>query len=518
MAGLSDQAIALFRQGVAALEAEDFPSAERIFGALAASHPRSHEVWNALSVAALRAGQADVAVERARRALEFDRRNPLYMNSLGVAYGEQLDFGAAEEQFRRALKVKPNYAEAVFNLGKVLHKQRRSREALQTMERAYALNADCPGLPANLAQLYLLHGQPEQARRVIAAMRGGIPRALAPLYAQCITQLEGFESALAWLRNEMRARPDWQALQFTLSGLLLACAHWREGWIAYGARPGLPADRRGYYAGEFPPRLEGRTVLLHHEQGLGDILFFLRFVPLLQARGARVIALCPEALLPLLAEAADEVRAVEDRPADFTLWLADLPVALQSTDTPPPVRVKPPDAVITAMAERLSKLGPPPYLGLTWRAGTDTDRVQEFRQSYWTLSKEIEPQPLGQALRGWRGTLVSVQRNPLDGEAAALSNAAGVAVHDFSAANSNLVEMTALLSCLDDYVAVSNTNVHLFAGLGKKGRVLVPQPPEWRWMHEGDASPWFPGFALYRQPVSRDWSAALSRLRRDLVG
>ena len=192
----------------------------------------------------------------------------------------------------------------------------------------------------------------------------------------------------------------------------------------------------------------------------------------------------------------------------------DWSAALQTTDTPPPLRLEAQRGA--AMAERLSRLGPPPYLGLTWRAGTDMERAPEFRQSYWALSKEIEPRLLGQALRGWRGTLVAVQRNPLPAEAAALSDAAGVPVHDFSAANSNLVEMAALLGCLDDYVAVSNTNVHLFAGLGRKGRVLVPQPPEYRWMHEGDASPWFPGFALYRQPVSRDWSAPLARLREEL--
>ena len=68
---------------------------------------------------------------------------------------------------------------------------------------------------------------------------------------------------------------------------------------------------------------------------------------------------------------------------------------------------------------------------------------------------------------------------------------------------------------LDDYVAVSNTNIRLRADLGRTARVLVPNPPEWRWMRSGDASPWFPG-SVYRQPASRDWTAPLRRLREDL--
>jgi hypothetical protein len=91
-------------------------------------------------------------------------------------------------------------------------------------------------------------------------------------------------------------------------------------------------------------------------------------------------------------------------------------------------------------------------------------------------------------------------------------------VQDLSAANENLAEMLALLGQLQDYVTVSNTNLHLHAGIGGRARVLVPRPAEWRWMDEGERSPWFPAFPVYRQPPSRDWTEPLARLRRDLIG
>ncbi len=76
--------------------------------------------------------------------------------------------------------------------------------------------------------------------------------------------------------------------------------------------------------------------------------------------------------------------------------------------------------------------------------------------------------------------------------------------------------MLALLSLMDDFVTVSNTNVHLRAGTDKTSRVLVPNPPEYRWMAEGEESPWFPGCKLYRQKVGGEWDEALAALARDL--
>jgi hypothetical protein len=90
-------------------------------------------------------------------------------------------------------------------------------------------------------------------------------------------------------------------------------------------------------------------------------------------------------------------------------------------------------------------------------------------------------------------------------------------VHDFSASNEDLEEMLALLAVVDEYVGVSNTNMHLRASVGRAARVLVPWPAEWRWLVSGDESPWFPGFRIYRQRPDGDWTAALERLACDML-
>ena len=110
-----------------------------------------------------------------------------------------------------------------------------------------------------------------------------------------------------------------------------------------------------------------------------------------------------------------------------------------------------------------------------------------------------------------------MQRNPTGDESTAFETALRLRIADFSALNNQLDDMLALMSVVDEYVGVSNTNTHLRAGAGRTARVLLPWPAEWRWMRSGEASPWFPGYALYRATREGDWGSALARLRADLA-
>ncbi len=112
--------------------------------------------------------------------------------------------------------------------------------------------------------------------------------------------------------------------------------------------------------------------------------------------------------------------------------------------------------------------------------------------------------------------VINVQRIPAVDETAAFSQAIGRPVCDLTATNDDLEDMLALVGLLDDFICVSNTNVHLAASCGHSCRLLIPNPPEFRWMAKGVESPWFPGMTIYRQGTDSDWSAAFDALERDL--
>jgi hypothetical protein len=290
----------------------------------------------------------------------------------------------------------------------------------------------------------------------------------------------------------------------------------------------------------------GSRVCVIGEQGLGDELFFLRYAQALADRGATLTYRAGEKIATLVARLpalSNVITASEPLPAaDAFILVGDLahaldecpasalphpPVAqLAIRELPrliklgwPPVprsaRIEPLADKSAAVRARLAALGPAPYIGVTWRAGT---LPEEQRASNWLLYKSIDLRALAAALDGVGGTLLALQRAPMSEEIATLSQALGRPVHDLCALNDDLEAMLALLGEIDEYVGVSNTNMHLRAAAGKTARVLVPAPAEWRWLRSGRESPWFPGFTVYRQSLQGDWRDALAALHRDLLG
>jgi len=278
--------------------------------------------------------------------------------------------------------------------------------------------------------------------------------------------------------------------------------------------------------------LRGKTVLVRGEQGIGDELFFMRWLPELMRRGASVVyQIHTPKLVPLLRRqrlAAITLIGPDDRAptADVSVWVNELPAVLMAGDDALlPERDIPCAIALSADTERckrwaeaLAAFGPPPYVGVTWRAGAMFSGVDIVRLGLRSLSKRIEPSALGAALRAIDGTIVVVQRKPGAADLASLGATFGRPVHDLSAMNDDLEDALALLAVMDAYIGVSNTNMHLLAGLGRSAHVLMPWLPEWRWRDVGSESPWFPGFRIHRQTPSGSWNDALAQLVHEVAG
>ena len=460
---------------IATSQREDWGRAIAHLRVALAIAPQVAESWVNLATAMQRIGRLDDAQRLAQQAIAIKPALAAAWNMRGLVALDQGRHDEARRHLARALELDPRFALAHMNLGICEQAAGHDEAALASLTHALQLDPGLGSAHYNIGALHHKRGRHEEA-------------------------IGEYRRAIALREHDAQSH-------FNLALALFAKGELAEAWREYAWRP----QRREHSA---VLRREGRgRVAIHAEQGLGDNLFFLRFAPALRERGVTLDFVGDARLHPILARTGlfeSFARHLDELPPvqRDVILAGDVP---SGTVVVPPLELTPDSARLDAMRARLASLGPAPRIALAWRAGEPrSGRIEN-------LFKEIPVQALGEALRGRKATWIAIQRDPAAGEVEALSAAIRAPVHDFGAVNRDLEEALALLAAVNEYVGVSSTLVHLAAGAGTNTRVLVPFPPEWRWMESGERSPWFPRASVYRQSPQGDWSKALERLAADVA-
>jgi tetratricopeptide (TPR) repeat protein len=516
-----------------------FDAAEALLRSIVERHPHEFLPWFNFGNVLRDQGKHADALDCYGKAIELQPRFAGAHNNLGSALHSLFRFDAAETAYRACLALDPDHVQAKYNLASVTMDAGKFQEAESVCRELVARAPEDTVACAFLGAVLFHQGKTREAlqcHRRAAELAPHDARAAETL-ASALAGTGRIDEALTEFARALALDPASDSARCSRSGALLAAGRFAEGWGDYRYREAskIIGEKLAQLKPTrfLPAELIGSTILLLREQGLGDELFFLRFAPVLRNAEARV-TYCSDPKLRSLLERVDCLDAVTNGSADLpqadsVMLVGDLPYALNEyakhrrsgdardatawPETPPPLELTPEPARVDAMRQRLRQAGDGPYIGISWRGGIPP---REQSGSGWNLFKTIDLEKLAGALRTFPGTIVALQRNPTRAEIDAFSLAHGRTVHDFSAANEDLEDMLALLALIDEYVGVSNTNMHLRAGLGKSARVLVPQPAEWRWMVSGNRSPWFADFSVYRQSSEGDWTEALASLAHDL--
>jgi len=362
----------------------------------------------------------------------------------------------------------------------------------------------------------------EEAERQLAVLlaSGSGPLSLWRRRVDVLRKLGRPREALTMQRMLVEAMPGDLTARFDLSEMLLLLGEFDEGWRAYRFRYGMPHTvrierkvQKPRWAGE---KLNGRTLLVHDEQGFGDTFQFMRLLPWAKQRAeGRVIFDVNPQTLALAQRSLPEMDAViasDALPPPFDLHceLMSLPLALglRLDDLPVkiPYLVPDPDRV-ARWRQRLAAL-PRPLVALNW-AGRPT-HVNDANRS-------ITLQTLaGLAMPGVQ--FVSIQKGP---PAAQVGEAPpGMALTSLSDEIADFDDTAAILTLVDVLISVDSSPVHLAGALGRPAWVMLPFAPDWRWLTDRTDTPWYPGHRLFRQSHRRAWegvvqamAAALAELR-----
>ena len=433
------------------------------------------------------AGKPDQALVEARRAAALSpgiyEARFAYANALFDA--QRFEDAAAE--FDAAGRLRPESTDALYNRARALVNLRRFDEAERLLRQCAELEPGTSDAYENLAWIY---GEQNRIEELFAACDLGIgrcakPGALWQVKADRHLILGREEDCLACHARAIESEPAsdspaYARLRTNHALALLTLGRNAQGWREMRWRWDRVAlaRRQSNFATDpsaLPQDLAGKRILIVQEQGLGDELFFLRYAPLLKARGALLSYQGEPKMHALLGgrrDLFDRLLAPGDSPGgvDLSLLSGDLPEAAGG-DIVPPLPLAPQGTLLDAWKAHLASLGPPPYIGVTWSAGLGAEL--SFRSRRPTLVKEVSVDLLATALREVPGTVLVLQRNPTPGSIERFVDALGRPAHDLSALNERLDDMLAVLRLLNEYVCVSNANAHIAASLGLACRVLV---------------------------------------------
>ncbi len=435
--------------------------------------PVSLDVLHRLSAAAIAAGKPETARGLLHLAAVGLPDSLVAQMALGGALEKLGDHDAAEAAFERVTVLDPEHAVGYYGLARALGARGEMARAIATFRRAVALGPDEWSGRYNFGVLLTNAGRPRDA----------IPH----------------------LRRAVALAPTLPAARHALSTALLAAGELEEGWRE--ARWCGPW--RQYAQSAWDGRaLEGRTILLYQEHGLGDTLQLCRYVPLVVARGGRVILEVQQPLVRLLGRLPGAERVVLAGeplpPFDTHDAVMSLPARFGITPGTIPRAVPYLAADAGLVADWRARLGVSGLftVGLTW-AG-NLSNVNDVNRSV--------PLAALAPLTGIPGVrFVGVQKGP------AAEQAAGLSLENLGPQLGNLDDTAALVSVLDLVISVDTSVAHLAGALGVPTWLLLSTPCDWRWELERESSPWYPSMRLFRQERPRAWAPVVERVAAEIA-
>ncbi len=492
--------------------------AEKLYRRVLEMHPRHAPAGHLLGLIAYQVGQPEQALELLTTAAEIDRFNPVFHADLGEilkALGKTDEAIAACE---RALQLDANLADVHKCLGHLRQEQDDLEGAIACFREAVRIAPEHAAAHAALGMALRRNGQ-------LAEAQGLMERAvqLAPDNANhyqglgvCLYDQGKRVDAVACYQKTVRLAPRNIKARYNLALARLALGDFENGWQDFEARLSLDSlTRRRYALPMWNPAVpaDGR-VLIHAEQGFGDAIHFLRYVPLVEARGASVVVDVHEELATLLTHSGfNNVLTDGSTPRDCTrqIPLMSLPYVLQTRLDSIPADVPYLAADESAIGRWRQRLADHQGLrvGIHWQG----------RPTYYNdRGRSIPPNQFA-ALAAVDGVQLFSLQPASDGAKAELAATipSPKPIVGLGAQLGDFHETAAAMKNLDLVVGCDSAPVHLAGALGVPVWVAVPVGADWRWLEERDDSPWYPTMRLFRQRTPGDWEEVFRRMASALA-
>jgi tetratricopeptide (TPR) repeat protein len=428
--------------------------------------------------------------------------------------------------YEKAVEAAPEYPEALFNLANTLKEFGRLDEAMATYDNVLKIEPDFAEAIANRAVLLGGQNRSEEALADYDHALQLLPDSTEALYNRAATleELQRYDEAIATYEQVPQDDPNYQSARWNTALANLKLGNLEAGWRQYEQRwetEQMHKTQRHFsqplWLGK--ESLLGKTILLHSEQGFGDTLQFVRYIPLLTERGARVILQVQPALKPLLAKFKGLTGLLatgeQTPPFDLHCPLMSLPLALETF-------------ALEDIPNR-TYLSADPVKSESWRVRLG-DKYKPRVGLVWSGSNPRANSPATKRLDAVRSVPFAalsplLQNDSVDYYSLQVSDNAlmqlrthgdGKRVADYSRDLQDFSDTAALIDNLDLVISVDTAVAHLAGALGKPVWLLNRYNPDWRWLLERSDSPWYPSMRIFRQSKAGDWSDVIRQVQAEL--
>jgi len=455
--------------------------AERIYQQALSIEPNNADAVHLLGIIACQRRQFELGAELMSKAISLSPATSCYHNSLGNAYRGLNRLSDAIAEYRSATILDRENLEAWNNLGVSLDDSDQSEDALECFDWLMQARNDIPQWQTNRGTVQMNAGQTE--------------------------------AAIASFRRAIELSPGFPLAHAKLSAALLRAGRYAEGWTEAEFRFAV-GNIKNPTAGNSSPKwdgspLAGRTLLIHSEQGFGDVFQFVRYVPLIEKDGGRIIfqyRFGAETLLRSMKCVDVWLAADQPLPAhDAHAAIMSLPYLLlgKTQAVPNEVPYLAPDSEsVTAWAQRLGpRAGSRKRVGVAWSGNPahTNDRRRSCPPNQLTQLADLD---------GIDFYRLQVPRE--------LAPPPGLKLIDHTEHLTDFNQTAAFIANLDLVITVDTAIAHVTGAIGKPMWVLLPFAAEWRWLEKREDSPWYPTARLFRQASPGDWAGVLKKVNSEL--
>jgi tetratricopeptide (TPR) repeat protein len=502
--------------GTTLQQQERYEEALKVLDKAVQLRPDDAELWRHLGNILVQLARFDQALLSFQHVLKLNPRHQDALYKSGALLNQFGRYQEAIAQLDLSCQMLPNHAPTLQARARTLCNLRRFEESVAEGGRAYQLDPDNADTSNNIGAALRWLGRDEEALGWFDKALEIQPSSMAALDNKIISllYLHRFDEIFALYDHMKSLRLDSEKTAWNVSVAHLLTGNFEEGWPGHEARLKLPSAKypkipQPMWLGA--EEIEGKTILIAADEGLGDTIQFVRYVPMLAERGARVLLVVQDPLHRLLSGMSGVSQcmpAVSTLPAfELHCPISSLPLAFGTRlDTIPSAISYLPSPASSRVQAWEDRLGARTKLrvGLVWSGSpihaNDHNRSIPLR----TFSRILDVD----------ATFVSLQKDVRPDDKALLEQ---TDIVDLTADLTDFAETAALASCLDLVITVDTSVAHLAGALGQPTWILLPYTPDYRWMLDRDDSPWYPTVRLFRQTEARDYASVFDRVRSELL-